>query len=832
MSNERTPPAAAISAGHACAHCGLPAVPELSRGPGPAFCCHGCAAVYRILHEAGLDQYYDLRKLDPDNAPQPASPRQSSYAEFDDPSFLQAHTRERGNLRSIELLLEGVHCAACVWLVERLPAVLEGVVSCRLDLGRGCAEVTWAPERLQLSRIARTLDSFGYPPHPYRSADRVLVRKKEDRRAMVRLGVAGAAAGNTMLLAVALYAGAAADDPALAALFRWASLAVSLVALAWPGRTFFAGAIAGLRTRRLHMDLPISLALLGAGAFSVVNTLIGTGHIYFDSLTMLVFLLLAARYVQTRALRAASDASEILLALTPSTARRVGDDGAVTEVPADTLVPGQLFEVLAGDSVAADGVVVSGESRIDNALLTGEPMPVRAGQGSEVHAGATNLAARIVVRATATGDSTRVGKLLQAVQEAQSRRAPIVLAADRMASWFVAAVLGLSSLAALVWWGQGAETALERAIAMMVVTCPCALGLATPLALSHAIGAAARRGIFIKGSDTVEALGRVGRMLLDKTGTLTAGRVALVRVEGPEGAALRLASLEAHSSHPLARAMREAMPDAALEARDVVETSGGGLQGEVDSVPVVAGTASYLESRGCRVPADWLERADAAAREGHSPVLVAEHGEVVALAVFGDVLRADAVESVGALRRMGLSVGIVSGDHPAAVEHVARSLQIAASDALGGITPEGKLALVEDTMRGGVEVAMVGDGVNDAGALAAARVGIAVRGGAELSLATADAFLTSPGLRPAVELVRGCRTTLNVVYRNLGISLAYNLIGATLAFAGLIGPLAAAILMPLSSLTVILSSVLSRPFPRTARTSGEPSPAPEVAPCP
>jgi P-type Cu2+ transporter len=833
MTRPLTAPQHAPDREPACAHCGLPA----QRDPGadasePAFCCSGCRAVYRVLHEAGLGEYYNLQKLGSERAAEPASPRQASYAEFDEPSFLAAHTRPAGSLRSIELLLEGVHCAACVWLVERLPQVLPGVASCRLDLGRGSAELLFDPSLVQLSRIARTLDSFGYPPHPYRSVDRVRIRKTEDRSALIRLGIAGAVAGNTMLLAVALYAGAAGP---LASLFRWASLMLTVVSLAWPGRTFFATAIAGLRTRKLHMDLPISLALIGAGGFSAAGVLAGSNHIYFDSITMLVFLLLAARYVQSRALRAASDASELLLALTPSTARRVHEDGSVREVPSDALVTGDVFEVLAGDSVPADGTVLRGASRLDNALLTGESMPVDAGEGSEIHAGATNMSARLVVRATATGDATRVGKLLKAVQEAQARRAPIVQSADRMASWFVAAVLGLAALAAVVWAGQGPATALERAIAMLVVTCPCALGLATPLALSHAIGAAARNGIFIKGSDTVEALARVNRLILDKTGTLTTGRVALVGFEGPAVSAQRLAALEAHSAHPFARAMGEPrawsrdregagpgfLPPAAMRVDSVYESSGGGIQGCVEGVRVIAGTAAYLASHGCALTEDWSHRAAEAAEAGQSPVLVAEDGHVVALAVFGDTLRADTLRAVESLRAMKLSLGILSGDHPGAVRHVAGQLGIAAGEARGGVEPEGKLRIVEALQQTGLEVAMVGDGVNDAGALAAARVGIAVRGGAEVSLATADAFLTRPGLLPAVDLVKGCRSTLRVIHRNLAISIVYNVIGATLAMAGLIGPLAAAILMPVSSLTVILSSVWARPFP-SVEPKGEP----------
>lgn len=788
-----------------------------------SFCCSGCKTVYGVIRSAGFDKFYDLRAVDDDRVDAPANPKLVSFDEFDDPDFLEMHTRQGQGARRIELYLEGVHCAACVWLVEKLPEMLDGVISVRLDFGRSVATLVYDPEAVALSRIARTLDRIGYTPHPFRSSERRALARKEERKLLIRLGVAGAAAGNVMLIAVAMYAGAG-DDPMVAGLFRWISLLIMIPAVLWSGRTFFAGAWAGLRARTLHMDLPVSLAILGATGSSVAHTVVGQGHVYFDSVAMFMFLLLAARWAQVRALRAASDASELLFSLAPSKARLIDEQGGSREVPIETVVPGQRVEVRAGESIPVDGIVETGLSRIDNALLTGESVPVEVGQGAEVHAGASNVSARLIVRVTATGENTRVGRLVAAVEEAQRRKAPIVQLADRVASFFVLGVLLLSAATALVWWGSGSEVVVERVVAMLVVTCPCALGLATPLALINALGSAARNGIFVKGADTVEALARIRHVVLDKTGTLTQGRVVMTSFDGDASLLESVAALEAQSSHLIAHAVEAAVPAGAAarhEVGDVEEVAGGGVRGTVDGRLLVIGTVAFLRGSGVHISSDWEQRLEDAADQGDTPVLVAVDNEVCALATFGDPLREDSLQAVRALRRLGLSVSVLSGDHPGVVARVARLLSIDASMVQGGVSPEGKLAAVEQMTKDGHEPAMIGDGVNDAGALAAARVGIAVRGGAEISLATADVFLTRAGLMPAVQLIRGCRATLRLVYRNLGISLVYNAVGASLALGGFIDPLVAAVLMPISSLTVVLSSALARPFPRKGRGAPE-----------
>lgn len=808
------------AASPACSHCGLP-VPAGLVEPGAAeqFCCHGCRTAYEVIRGCGLDRYYALReRTGAEGAP--ARGTGQRYGEFDDPVFQRLYCREvevagEGGAKCLatELRLEGVHCAACVWLVERLGRVAPGVIESRLDMRRALVRIVWDPGVTSLSRIARALDALGYPPHPARDASAREIRRAEDRRQLIRLAVAGACAGNVMLLALALYAGVfEAMEPAYAHLFRWTSMVISLVSLAWPGSVFFRGAVAALRTRTVHLDVPIALGLAAGALWSVIGTVRGTGEVYFDSLSVLVFAMLVGRFIQHRQQRWASDAVELLFSLTPTRARVVGEDGQVREAPIEAVARGDVVEVLAGESVPADGRVERGRSSIDQSLLTGESVPVAVREGDAVIAGAVNLSERILVRVEATGEETRVGRLMRMVEENARRRAPIVRAADRIAGWFVLGMIGLAAVTVGVWLWIEPSRALENAAALLIVTCPCALGLATPLAVTVALGRAARRQILVKGGDALERLARPGTIFLDKTGTVTEGRMRLVRWVGAEWVKPLAASVESVSSHPVARAIVAGLSDTPPAAPgSATETTGGGVDGRIGMWVVRIGSPRFVREAGVEED-EWVARAEAEiVGEGMTPVLVAVNDRVEAVAGLGDPVREDAAAAVAQLRARGWRVAMLSGDHPDVARAVGRRIGLDAAEARGGMTPEAKLEAVREELARG-SVVMVGDGVNDAAALAAATVGVAVHGGAEASLSAAAVYLNRPGLMPIVELVEGSRRTLGVIRRNLGVSLVYNAVSATLAVVGLINPLIAAVLMPASSLTVLTLSFRSRTF--------------------
>ncbi|HET9626862.1 MAG TPA: heavy metal translocating P-type ATPase [Kofleriaceae bacterium] len=785
-----------------CEHCGLP----VPRGRDSAFCCAGCEIVHAAIADHGLDQFYALRET-----AAPAHTTDRGYAELDDPAFHRLHVQAAADGgATTALYLEDLRCAACVWLVETTPRCVPGVTAVRVDLGRGRADVTWDPAVTSLAAIARHLDRIGHPPHPYRGLARDAVRRREDRALLVKLGVAGAAVGNLMLLAIALYAGMfGAMSRADAAFFRWASMCVAVPGLGFAATPFFRTALGALRARRLHLDLPLSIGILVGLGWGTANVIRGVGEIYFDSLAMLVFLLLVARWIVLRHQRRASSAAEMLLALTPSRAHRLDAAGAAHDVPIEAITVGDVVRVLAGEVVPVDGAIVAGVSAFDVGLLTGESRPVDVAPGAIAHAGTLNLAAPIDVRATAVGEATRVGQLVASI-EAMAGKAPIERLVDRVAGRFVAVVSSAAVLTCVAWTiARSLTLGAEHAMALLIVTCPCALALATPLAVTVALGRAARRGVLIKGADALERLATPGLIFVDKTGTLTAGELAVVSWRGDLDAAGLAAAVEAGSNHPIARALtRHAAPVGV--AHDTREELGRGIAARVDGRVVAVGAPAWVRrhSRSQPVIDGWIAEL---AERGETPIAIACDGTIVAVAGLADPIRPDAAPAIAALGRLGWAVSILSGDDERVVARVGAALGVPRTRCHGAVSPEGKRAAVTAARRCG-PVVMVGDGVNDAAAMAAASAAIAVSGAAEIAIEAADVYLRSPSIGDIAATAAGAQATLATIRRNLRFSLAYNVIAGALAVSGVIHPLIAAAVMPLSSLTVLASSLRSKAF--------------------
>jgi len=771
--------------------------------------------VYETIQACGLDGYYKLRDA-ADVEFKPVTPVESGLGQFDSPAFQSLYVRKDDStqLSTVDLILEGVTCAACVWLVEKLPRVLDGVVDARLSLRGATVRVTWDERRVKLSRIAQTLARFGYIPHPAKGVSRAQIHRKEERKRLIHLAAAGAIMGNTMLLAVAQYAGDFGHmDASFRTFFRWFSVALGAISLAWPGATFFTSALRSIRNRAVNLDVPIALALLVGGVAGIVNVLLGRGDIYFDSLTVLVFLLLVGRYLQFRQQRKADDAVELLFSLTPSSCRIVQTDDEVLDAPIEALKVDDVVEVRGGDLLPADGVVTRGVSSVDQALLTGESVPVEVSVGSNVFGGSQNVGGSMRVRVTHLGESTRVGKLMRLIERGVTDKPPIVQFADRVGAIFTV-VVTLVSAGTFAWWSYFGTTgqAIDHTVALLIVTCPCVLGLATPLTIAVAIGNLARDGVLVKSGAVIEKLSRGGRVILDKTGTITAGRLQVVNWVGDEQIRPIVAQLERRSSHPVARALAEFDdPGAAGLVGDIVDAGDGGVRaGLSDGRLMRVGSARYSAVNGV-VLSDELDTSRRFMEgDGLTTVVVSINARAVAVVGLGDRVRDDSAAAIAALRGLGLRPEVLSGDASAVVERVAISVGIEACDARGDQSPEAKLAEVCRTERAagrGRMTVVVGDGVNDAAALAAADVGIAVHGGAEASLAAADVYVARPGLSPVVDLVRMSRRTMRTIHRNLGVSLAYNLLAGVLAAGGVMNPMFAAILMPLSSATVLSLAV-------------------------
>jgi P-type Cu2+ transporter len=772
-----------------CTHCGneVPA----RRGPS-TFCCAGCESVYHLLKARGLDQYYELRAKSghPQVSPPEITPDES-FAYLDQSEFLELYAQVTSTgSKTMNFYLEGAHCAACVWLTEQIQEFVPEIQSARLSLGDSVARVTIRPNG-SFSSVAREYARMGYRPHPVRADEADALSRSEDRWLLARAGVAGACAGNIMLLAVSLYAGA---DGNLARAFRWTSFGLSLPVLLFSAYPFYRGAWSAVRSRRATIDLPIALGIALGGASSVYNLSTGSAYLYFDSLSTLVFLMLSSRYLLIRTQRAATHTSKLIRFLTPAVARlRNPKTGAFQEVSVDRVRHGDEVEVLTSEVMPVDGVVLQGRSVIDQSLLTGESLPKSTVEGDVVFAGTINREAPLLIRATAAGGATRLGQAMRAVEEDLSKKAPIVSFSDRIARAFVAAVLVAVAVIFLIGLRQGLDIAVNLALALSIVTCPCAFALATPLAMSVSMGRCARQGVLIKDAEALERLSRIKEILFDKTGTLTLGKLEVsgwdhgLPLETDTEFLSAILALESRSRHPVAKALLahfESRNISRPELTGFKEIVGTGVKGIVD------GRSYELRAN----PTLGIETAIGVWRDGM------HLGNIR----FSDRLRENSPGVFRTLAEMGYKLSLLSGDAVNVVAQVATSLGLARTAWHAERGPEGKRREVVARSH----ALMVGDGANDAAALAAAYASIAVHGGVEISLRSADVYCRKPGVGAIPPLLTIARETMWVIRRNFGFSIVYNLIGIIGVIFGWVTPLFAAVLMPISALTVFGSSMV------------------------
>ncbi len=786
-----------------CFHCGEPVPPgtdfvvRLENEDRPV-CCGGCKAAAEFIRDAGLADYYRFRDAP---APRPDAQADDAWVTYDRPEVQQRLVAATGGALSVNLLLEGIRCAACSWLVERRLERTAGVTGIHVNPASGRARLEWRADATRLSTLLRTIQALGYRPHVLGATDTVEVAMRERRQALKRLVIAGFGMMQVMMFAVAMYAGAFDGmDPVLRQYLRLVSMIVATPVLVYAGRPFLEGAWRGLTARQLGMDVPVALALVLAYAASTWNTFAGRGEVYFDSVTMFVFLLLLGRFAEMSARHRASSTSDALVRLQPALATRVQGSG-VERVPVDALSPLDELVVPAGEPFPVDGILCRGQTAADESLLTGEAAPVAKTPGDAVIGGSINALQPVHMRVTAIGHDTVLAGIVRLLERAQTERPAIARIADRWATWFVAAVLAAAALVAGGWMLIAPEHAFEATLAVLVVTCPCALSLATPTAITAATAALARRGLLVTRADALETLAGIDTVVLDKTGTLTAGRpqVTGCRPLGPMDADTCLgiaAALEQSSSHPLARAFRD-LPGPLPVASDLSTHAGLGLEGNV------AGVRHRIGRR------DWVAEFAGPATAGPDRGLyLARRGQWLALIEVEDPLRRSAIVATEELRELGVEVVVASGDHAAAVTDVAT--RIGATQGHSRLDPAGKLELVERLHRGGRKVAMIGDGVNDAPVLAAASVSIAMGAGAAIAQTSADAVLMTSDLAALPDALRRARHTVAVIRQNLAWAAAYNLAALPLAAFGFIPPWAAAIGMSASSLLVVANATRLR----------------------
>ena len=792
-----------------------------------AMCCAGCVAVAELIGERGLSAYYRFRD-EPGANPEAAAMVLDELLRYDQPALQRSFVRvAEGDERAVTLSVEGMRCAACVWLLERHLRAQPGVVAASVNLGAGRAELCWDDGETRLSALLGEVAKLGYVARPYRPDWQEQARRDEHRAALRRLVVAGLGAMQVMMYSVGLYAGALdgmAEEHRL--LLRVVSGLVATPILFYSARPFFSGAWRDLRNRRLGMDVPVALALAIAYAASVFATATRSGEVYFDSVAMFVFFLSVGRFVEMRARQRAAAAVEAALRHPPETATRLADDGAGEVVSVYDLVPGDRLLVRPGETFPVDGRIVSGSGWVNESMLTGEHWPRARREGDEVAGGTQNGESPLVVLALRTGADTAWSAIVRLVDLAGQARPGIARLADRVAHVFVPAVLVTSVATALVWWQIDSSRAFWVALSVLVVTCPCALSLATPAALTSAAGGALRRGLLLRSGHALEVLQRTTHVVFDKTGTLTLGRFRrrAVRSLGDLGDAQCLAlaaALERFSEHPIARAFDD-VDASTLAVESVTASAGAGVEGVVGGRRLRVGSPAWV----CALSGS---RGTVAAGAETSGVLLGDERGPLCRFELEDTPRPRARETIDRLRSAGLAVSLVSGDAPGAVAALAGALGI--DHARAGASPEDKLRVVQDLQAAGAVVLMVGDGVNDAPVLGAAQVSIAMGGGTDLARSRADGVLLKEDLAAVADVLELARAARRVMRQNLAWSIAYNLLALPLASSGHITPWWAAIGMSLSSLVVVLNAVrLGRPPRGVGRTENRMPDATATAP--
>lgn len=795
---------ASIAVAGTCHHCGeaLPAhacVQEFD-GHSRAFCCQGCAAAAEWIAQAELGGYYRLRSTRAGRV----GDELPDLSVWDRTDVQAEHSRVVEGGREITVLTDGMRCAACAWLIDRALAREPGVADATANAVTGRIRITWDPARTMLSAPLQRLAMLGYRPYLAGSEALERERVRERRRWLLRLGIAGLGTLQAMMLAEALYLDFDNTMPvATRDFFRWLTFLLSTPVVFYSGWPFIAGAIAELRERRLGMDVLVAGSALLAYFASLLETIRGGEHVWYDAAVMFVFLLLAARMLEQRARSVASAQVDALARARPAFATRELGDGARETVPLSALQAGDVACVAAGESVPADGILIGDEAWFEEALLTGESAPVRKVDGDAVYAGTVCRERPARLRVTCTGPATRISQLARLVEQAQAHRPALARVADRLASRFVLFLLPVAVLVFIGWRLHEPARALEVTLALLVISCPCALSLAVPAALAAAHGALARIGLLALRPDALDTLGRATDIVFDKTGTLSDGRPVLATVETPgdridPALALRIATaLERDSGHPLAAAF--ARDDAApLSATQVQAVPGRGVQGQVDGRTWRLGRADFAGA-GSDDGALWLGDGDRA----HARFVLEERA------------RDDATAALARLRAQGLRLHLASGDGAAAVARMAASLSL--DEVHARQAPEGKLALVRRMQAQGRVVAMVGDGLNDAPVLAGADVSIAMGEGAPLAHRAADMVTTGGTLQRIPEAIALARKTRRIIRQNLAWAAGYNLLALPLAAAGLVTPWLAALGMALSSLAVTLNALrlARRPTPST-----------------
>ena len=803
-----------------CYHCHLPvdqigSFSALVAGEKHEFCCFSCQTVCQTIHDAGLEGFYQKT---PENAELAPPPEQAtSFTSYDLDEVQADYADIAGDVRTIRLLVDGIHCAACVWLIEHSLAKQKGVISANVNLTSKQLLLKWDNSQTALSTILQTLAQIGYIAVPFDPETAEGALAKKHRSLLYRMAFAGFAMMNLMWISIALYSGA--DEGEFRNWFHWIGFMIATPTLFYAGYPFLRNAILGLRRQYLTMDLPIAIGAVATYSYSTYITATGSinGDVYFDTVVNFLFVILVGRYLEAISKREALSATTRLLELQPKLAT-VLINGEAKIMPIRSVNVGDLLLVKPGEKIPVDGVIVDGQSAVDESMITGESLAVTKKLDDSVIAGSINGEGAFTVQAEHVLRNTALAKIVTLMEDAQASKAPIQCVADRIVPWFVVITLTLATATFFYWLQFDFEQALLAATSVLIITCPCAFGLATPMSVAVATGVGAHQGILVKQGAALELLSQVTHFVFDKTGTLTEGELKVVAIDTVENYSRNelltiVASVEHKSEHSVAKAVNNAALERGLKIVDIVDFlsfPGQGVQAIVDSKKVLIGTQPWISGQGLTIPIKLSNDLHAHDEQGNSSVFIAINGDVVGLISLADQLRLDAKETISALQQQGIEVTVLSGDRKSTV--MAVTAELGNINKQAEVLPKDKINAVKDLQQQGAIVAMVGDGVNDSPALIQADVGIALASGTDVSIESADIVLSHNELHKVVHARNLAKQTLRTIKQNIVLSITYNMVMVPLAMMSLVNPLVAAITMPISSLLVIANAARLKRF--------------------
>jgi len=790
----------------ACSHCHLEfdrdvMIIEGSDDRELYFCCKGCQGVYHLLNEEGLGNFYE--KLG-DTQLQPASQLSDDLEKFDLDGFRDRYIKSHDDgLLEVNLIIEGIHCSACVWLNEKVLHKTDGIIEASINYTNNKAKVVWDPEDIKLSKIVETIQSIGYNAYPYdpKLQEERAVKRRKDYYSRILVGIFGTM--NIMWIAIAQYAGYFSGiQQSFKDILNVAEFLLATPVLFYSGWIFFRGAYYGYKNRVVNMDTLVASGALSAYIYSIYAMVTQSGETYFESVVMIVTFVLVGKYLEVLSKKQAVDTLDSLMGSTPTEVTIVAD-GAKSLVSVESVVVGDIIELRAGEKVVIDGRLIESQGSFDESSLTGESEPIYKRDGDDILSGSIVLDSVVRYRATKDASSSLLSSIVTLLEESITKKPKIEQLANTVSGYFSVTILIIALLSFVGWYlyGDSFEHALIVSISIIVIACPCALGLATPMATLVGVGIAAKRGILFKEATFLETMAKSDLLALDKTGTITEGKPSVVKVEQlAEYDYAILYSLVSSSNHPISRGiarylLQEDPSLKSLELKDIKSIEAKGISATYDSYHIVGGNIQYMSDSGISIKSE----------SEHSIFCFAIDGELVAIYELTDTIREDAIESIAKIKEMGIRVVMLTGDHDKSAKRVADMVGI--DEIHSRLLPQDKASKIDEFHNEGHIVVMVGDGINDTIALANSDIAIAMGSGADVAISVSDVVLLDEKIKDIYESYKISKRTFGSVKENLSFSVLYNFIAVPLAVAGFVNPLVAALSMSMSSLIVVANSM-------------------------